>query len=88
MIIDEYDAFRHLCKMLYMDAVLDEDTDYYVVKDDSGECVVCRMKDGHDEVYDDRGELFIALRNVAVQLFPNTLFRNDNYIYKMEDLSL
>ena len=84
MIIDEYDAFRHLCKMLYMDAVLDEDTDYYVVRDDFGDSIVCYMKNGHDEVYDDRGELFIALRNVAVQMFPNVRFRSADYIYRKD----
>lgn len=39
------------------------------------------IKDGHDEVYDERGDLFIALRNVAVNMIPNLDFRSDDYIY-------
>ena len=78
--IDEYEAFRILCQTLNMDAVLDEDTDYYVVRDELGDCLVCRKKDGHDEMYDARGDLFVALRKVAVELFPNTRFRTDEYL--------
>ena len=80
--IDSYEAFRILCKTLSMDFVLDEDTDYFVVKDEYGDSSVCRTVNGHDETVDDRGELFVALRNVAVNMFPNTLFRSADYIYK------
>lgn len=38
-------------------------------------------KDGHDELFDVRGDLFIALRNVAVNIFPDVHFRNEEYIY-------
>ena len=82
--IEPEEAFRILCKTLYMDAVLDEDTDYFVVRNDFGDCQVCYTRDGHDEVYDsERGELFVALRKVAVELFPNTSFRTAEY-YKTD----
>ena len=79
--IDSYEAFRILCKTLSMDFVLDEDTKYFIKKNEWDENVVNYINNGHDERIDDRGNLFIALRNVAVNLFPNTLFRSDDYIY-------
>lgn len=79
--IDECEAFKLLCKTLGMDFVLDEDIDFFVKKDCyDNNCVYC-IKDGHDEVYDDRGDLFVALRNVAVNMFPNVSFRSADYIY-------
>lgn len=79
--IDEYEAFRILCKTLDMEFVLDEDIDFFVRKDDCGDNCVYYIKDGHDEIYDWRGDLFVALRNVAVNLFPNLEFRGEKYIY-------
>lgn len=70
--IEPEDAFRILCKTLKMDCVLDEDTSYKVFKsdyDDENHVYV------YGELYDDRGDLFVALRNVAVQIFPNVGFR-------------
>ena len=79
--IDEYEAFRILCKTLDMSFVLNEDIDFFVRKDDSGYNCVYYIRDGHDEIYDDRGDLFVALRNVAVNLIPNLEFRGAEYIY-------
>ena len=79
--IDEYEAFRILCKTLNMGFVLNEDIDFFVRKDCYGDNCVYYIKDGHDEIYDDRGDLFVALRNVAVNLFPNLEFRGEKYIY-------
>jgi hypothetical protein len=79
--IDSTEAFRLLCKTLHMDFVLDEDTKFFVKENDLGEKYVYHIKDGHDEIYDYRGHLFVALRNVAVQMFPNVYFRGDDYIY-------
>lgn len=79
--IDEIGAFQLLCRTLDMDFVLDEDTDYFVRKDENGENGVY-IKDGHDTKFDDRGDLFVALRNVAVNIVPNVLFRSADYIYK------
>lgn len=77
--IEPEEAFRALCKTLNMDYVLDEDTDYRVLRDDIDD-------DRHVYVdnimFDDRGDLFAALRNVAVNIFPNTSFRGADYIYK------
>lgn len=81
--IDHNEAFRILCKTLNMAFVLDEDVDYFVAKEHyGGKCVYYTM-DGHDECIDSRGDLFIALRNVAVNLFPNVGFRNADYIYNI-----
>ena len=77
------EAFKLLCKSLGMGFVLDEDTDFFVQRDSywSGENAVYTIENGHDEKYDDRGDLFVALRNVAVNMFPNVSFRNADYIY-------
>ena len=79
--IEPEEAFRVLCKTLNMEFVLNEDIDFFVRKDYYNENHVYYIKDGHDEEYDDRGDLFVALRNVAVNIFPNVLFRNADYIY-------
>lgn len=79
--IDKYEAFRVLCKTLDMDFIFNEDIYFFVRKDCYNNNCVYYIKDGHDELYDDRGDLFIALRNVAVNIFPNVWFRNDDYIY-------
>lgn len=79
--IDSSEAFRILCKTLHMDFVLDEDTDFFVRKNDEEENCVYVTRNGNDELYDERGDLFVALRNVAVNMFPNTWFRSADYIY-------
>lgn len=90
--IDEIGALKLLCKTLYMDFVLDEDTDYFVKEDEHGNrCVyvnVCATDSTGITRYpcaekiDDRGDLFVALRNVVVNIVPNVLFRSADYIYK------
>ena len=85
--IDSYEAFRILCKTLYMDFVLDEDTEYFVHKNSDGELAVYKTVNGHDKCVDDRGSLFVALRNVAVNMYSNLLFRSADYIYDETDIS-
>ena len=80
--IDCDEAFVILCKTLNMEFVLNEDIDFFVRKDSYGDNCVYYIRDGHDEMYDDRGDLFVALRNVAVNIFPNLSFRSADYIYK------
>ena len=82
--IESDEAFVILCKTLQMDFVLNEDIEFFVRQDSFGDNCVYYIKDGHDEKYDERGDLFVALRNVAVQLFPNVSFRNASYIYSKE----
>lgn len=80
--IEPKEAFRILCQTLRMDIVLAEDANVYVKKDEYGDnCVYCKCGT-YDEKYDDRGDLFVALRNVAVNIFPNLSFRSADYIYK------
>lgn len=80
--IDEYEAFRLLCRTLDMEFVFyDEGIDFFVRKDCYGYNCVWHRVDGHDEIYDDRGDMFVALRNVAVNMFPNLDFRSADYIY-------
>ena len=64
-----------------MDFVLDEDTKFLIEKSPEYESRIYTLSNGNKEEYDDRGDLFIALRNVAVNIFPNIAFRNDDYIY-------
>lgn len=74
------EAFWILCKELNMEIVLDEDKKYQIVESieypEEGYKVACG-----DEIVDDRGCLFVALRNVAVNIYPNILFRSDSYIH-------
>lgn len=81
--INEVQAFEILLKTLNMEFVLDEDTKFFIKKDNDfyGENGVYIIENGKAEKYDDRGDLFIALRNVAVNMFPNLLFRSAEYIY-------
>ena len=78
--IDSSEAFRILCETLHMTSVLDEDTKFIIKKNEDGENNLYVIKDGVEHYYDDRGDLFVALRNVAVNMFPNTSFRRDAYI--------
>lgn len=78
--IDAVSAFQMLCKTLKMDFVLDEDTDFRYHK---GKVYV--MRNGQEKIYDDRGDLFVALRNVAVNFIPNTAFRGAEYIYQYDE---
>jgi hypothetical protein len=73
--IEPEEAFKILCKTLSMNCVLNEDIDFFVRESCYGDRRVYYIKDGHDEEYDYRGDLFIALRNVAVNIFPNVSFR-------------
>lgn len=79
--INEAEAFKILCKTLNMDFILDEVAEMFVKKDECGENSVYFMENGHERKLDDRADLFIALRNVAVNMFPNLSFRNADYIY-------
>lgn len=80
--ISAEEAFRILCKTLDMDFVLDEDTKFSIMGDPStDQNAVYEFDDGKWDYYDTRGDLFIALRNVAVNMFPNLSFRNEDYIY-------
>ena len=77
------EAFRIMCEAVDMEFILDEDFDFYPKRFDDEHCAVCYLDgDGDERVIDDRGELFIALCNVAVQIFPNVYFRGADFIYK------
>lgn len=75
------DYFVRLCASLDMDFVCDDTNVYRIVKDQDGENRVYIFKNNQPVLFDDRGDLFIALRNVAVNIVPNTIFRNEDYIY-------
>ena len=79
--IESGEAFKILCKTLHMDFVLDEDTSFFIKRNSDDENCVYTLKGGHEEECDDRGDLFIALRNVAVNMFPNVNFRSADYIF-------
>lgn len=72
-------CLRAMCHQLQMDFALDEDREFIVARDCDGINRVINPSTGL--VYDDRGDLFIALRNLAVQMVPNVLFRTADYIY-------
>lgn len=64
-----------------MEFILEEDFDYFVIEYEDGEKAVCKTENGRDKCVDDRGDLFIALCNVAVNMFPNLDFRSVDFIY-------
>ncbi len=78
--IEPEEAFRILCKTLHMDFILEEEFDYFVTKNNFGENVVCKGTNGKVKTVDDRGDLFIALCYVAVNMFPNLDFRSADFI--------
>ena len=79
--IEPEEAFRILCKTLHMEFILEEDFDYFVTEDEYGEKAVYKTENGRDKCVDDRGDLFVALCNVAVNMFPDLDFRGADYIY-------
>lgn len=65
MDIDHCEAFRILCQTLDMNCASLANTSMYVKKKDDGELGVYYRVQDRDELFDDRGELFLALRNLA-----------------------
>lgn len=81
--IDSAEAFRILCHVLGMPYVLSEDAKFEIRRckeSTEGFSVFVQENDGHFMRYDDRAKLFSALRNIAVNIFPNVYFRGDHYI--------
>lgn len=79
--ISSEEAFRLLVKSLNMGFALDDDKDFFISKNNFGDNAVYFLHNGERRKVDDRGDLFVAIRNVAVQIFPNLPFRNAYYIY-------
>ena len=79
--IEPEEAFRILCKTLHMDFILEEDFDYFVNENEFREKAVYKTENGRDKCVDDRGDLFIALCNVAVNMCPHLDFRSAHFIY-------
>lgn len=74
-------AFFKLLEALSMEFVCDVNTDFRVHDNWCGELAVYKVSNGKEELFDDRGDLFVALRNVAACMFPSAEFRSDDYIY-------
>lgn len=58
---------------------MDEDRKFFTVPDGEwdDELRVKEIVNGHDEYFDDRGELFHTLRKLATLIYPNLSFKND-----------
>lgn len=78
--IKEDEAFELFLKTLGMEFIFDE-KDFVVKKDEYDEYRVYVIENGKEVYFDDRGGLFIALRNVATNMYPNLHFRSESYIY-------
>lgn len=76
---DSIQLFNSLCNSLSMGFVCDESFDYFVANG-----YVWKRVGTEAIMFDDRVDLFISLRNVAVNIVPNTIFRNADYIYRSE----
>lgn len=83
--VTQPEALRILCKTLGMEFIYDDTCRYYpkYINEPGYEgCVVCyKDKDGKERVVSESGDLFIALCNVIVNMFPNTEFRSEDWIY-------
>ena len=77
--IDTTEAFELLLKTLHMEWIMNDINSISIQKDSDDVNKIFRVYDGR--LIDERGDLFVALRNVAVNLFPNLEFRNEPYIY-------
>ena len=84
--VTEPEALHILCKVLNMEFIYDDSRRYYPKRFDEpdydGCCVCYRDKNGDERIVDDRGDLFVALCNVIVNMFPNTEFRGEDWIYR------
>ena len=71
--IDTEESFRLLVRTLHMDFVIDEEYEdkFYTRKNNDGDICVYEKVNGHDELFDDRGELYEALISTAKCIFPN-----------------
>ena len=77
--IDEWQLFEMLCKELDMDFVLDTERKFYIK---NGQ--VYSMENGAEKVYDDRANLFVALRNLLVHMSVNSECRSEKHIFNYE----
>jgi len=68
--IDCEEAFRILVKTLHMDYIL-KDEDFRVHNNNDGELCVYKYTNGYEELFDDRGDLYKSLMEVAINIFPN-----------------
>lgn len=75
-------ALEMLCKTLHMDFAFTDDDSFYIKEDPmTGELAVWYG----NEMYDNRAELFIAIRNMMVCIIPNLSFRSDDYIFDISE---
>ena len=75
-------ALEMLCKTLSMDFAFTDDDSFYIKEDPmTGELAVWYG----DEIYDDRADLFTAIRNLMVCMIPNLSFRSDDYVYDLSE---
>ena len=72
--IDYKQAFLTLCDTLDMKWAIDEESEFFI-EEEYGEKIVYKMSNNTSIRYDERGDLFIALRNLAKEIFPNVSFR-------------
>ncbi len=76
-------ALEMLCKTLNMEFAFTDDDSFYIKENPrTGELAVWYG----DRVYDDRAELFVAIRNLMVCIIPNLSFRRDNYIFDTSEI--
>lgn len=72
-------AFNMLVESLDMEWAMDEDRKFFIAKasewDES--LVVKEIRNGHDEIIDERVELFHTLRKLSCLIYPNVPWRKD-----------
>ena len=75
----KYDLIKMLCEELDMDFVLDTERTFYIRNG-----MVCSSENGGEHIYDERVNLFVALRNLIVYTCPNCECRSEKHIFNYE----
>ena len=78
--LNEYDALEALCKALNCEVVLDPDKELKIEKG-----YVWIKENGKWKKYDERADLYAALRNVICAITPNCEFRSGSDITHYDD---
>lgn len=78
--LDEWQALEAVCKALHCEAVLDPDKELKIEKG-----YVWIKENNNWKEYDDRADLYAALRNVICAITPNCEFRSGSDITHYAD---
>lgn len=82
--IEDSELLANLCKSIDMEFAIREGAEYLYIEDcgkNKGKVVDART----GEVVDDRADLFAAIQNLCVHMYPNCEFRSASHITNYEE---